>query len=64
MGGDIKGGGLMFYQIPEKMNPGLAYGEGLTVPYTQGYLHLDYLMHTATHGKKKYFERVYILDKI
>jgi len=58
MGGDIKGGGMTFYESNREQNPSLIYGEGLRVPMSTTALELDGLMSTATFGKKKGFERV------
>lgn len=58
MGGDIKGGGMTFYEGIREQNPSLVYGEGLRVPSTTFSSELDGLLSTATFGKKKGFERV------
>ena len=58
MGGDIKGGGMTFYEGIKETNPSLIYGEGLRVPMTTHSMELDGLLSTATFGKKKGFERV------
>ncbi len=58
MGGDIKGGGMTFYEGIKEQNPSLIYGEGLRVPMTTHANELDGLLATATFGKKKGFERV------
>ena len=58
MGGDIKGGGMTFYEAIKEQNPSLIYGEGLRVPMTTHANELDGLLATATFGKKKSFERV------
>jgi len=58
MGGDIKGGGMTFYESIKEQNPSLIYGEGLRVPLTTFANDLDGVLGTATFGKKKSFERV------
>jgi hypothetical protein len=58
MGGDIKGGGLTFYESNVNQNPSLQYGEGLRVPRVKASLDLDGLTSTAVYGKRKGFERV------
>jgi len=58
MGGDIKGGGMTFYEGIKEQNPSLIYGEGLRVPMTTHANELDGLLATGTFGKKKGFERV------
>lgn len=60
MGGDIKGGGLTFYESNVTQNPSLQYGEGLRVPRVKASLDLDGLTATGVFGKKKGFERVSI----
>jgi hypothetical protein len=58
MGGDIKGGGLTYYQTDLQANSALIYGEGLRVPNNGGHAQLDSLTSTQIYGKRKYFERV------
>jgi hypothetical protein len=58
MGGDIKGGGMTYYEAITTQNPNLVYGEGLRVPANRSSLELDGLGSLATMGKKKGFERV------
>ena len=58
MGGDIKGGGMTFYETIKEQNPALVYGEGLRVPMTTFAAELDGVLGTASFGKKKSFERV------
>ena len=58
MGGDVKGGGLTYYESNMNQNPSLMYGEGLRVPRVKAEMELDGLMSTATFGKRKGFERV------
>ena len=58
MGGDIKGGGMTFYETIAAANPSLQYGEGLQVPNIQGSMELDSHMSMGTYGKRKSYERV------
>jgi len=62
MGGDIKGGGMTFYETIKEQNPALVYGEGLRVPLTTFANDLDGVLGTATFGKKKSFERVKLIN--
>lgn len=58
MGGDIKGGGLTYYEVNQNLNPNLVYSEGLRVPRTKASLELDSMSLTTVYGKKKSFDRV------
>ena len=58
MWGDIKGGGMTFYEAIAEQNPSLIYGEGLRVPKTTFAVELDNLTSIATFRKKKGFDRV------
>ena len=58
MGGDIKGGGLNFYDSNPNMNPSLTFGEGLRVPKPHNHLELDGFHATATMGKSQGYVRV------
>ncbi len=61
MGGDIKGGGMTFYESNTTANPSLQYGEGLRVPLVAHSMELDSYQATAAFGKRKFFERVNII---
>lgn len=58
MGGDIKGGGMTFYEQHSYSNPSLIYGEGLRVPNVKASQELDSFQATSMFGKKKGYERV------
>lgn len=58
MGGDIKGGGMTHYEIPQMMNTAYQYSEGLQTPWPSYALELDNFANTMTMGKKKGYDRV------
>ena len=58
MGGDIKGGGLTYYETNMNQNPSLIYGEGLRVPRVNASMALDKMVGIATYGKKPGYDRV------
>ena len=58
MGGDIKGGGLTYYEVNQNQNPNLVYAEGLRVPRVKASLELDSMSLLTNYGKKKSYDRV------
>ena len=58
MGGDIKGGGLSYFESNTHQNPNLVFTEGLRSPRTRMNLELDGLATSTVYGKKKGYDRV------